>query len=139
MDANLELCASAYGTWGAGGFHGEDKMALIDKHFTEDLVLDATMKSKHNPDAYIKYKNHAGFIDWMNFLTAFDFREFTPSFSVCGDMVLAHCTYYVKVKKIGKESEQMTDVHVWKFRDGKICSAKMCWGNPEAMDAIWEA
>ena len=72
------------------------------------------------------YKGHQGFVEWIDFLSTFKFREFTPVpiSSPEEDCVIVRVEAYATVIAVGKESAKMRDLQEWKVKDGKIVSAK---------------
>ena len=127
------------GCWGEGGFSGEKAAENTAKFATADCVLDADAVMK-NTTGYKTYNGHAGWTEWIDFLTQIDFAEFTPT--VVGskdDKVYVTATYTPKHKTTGKSAPKQYDMHEWTVKDGKISQIKFYWGKCDQLDSIFAA
>merc|ERR1711998_343917 len=133
------LAGEMFAAWGQGLFSGDDKDALYKKFMADDCTIDATADMK-NSDMYKEYTGMAGFHEWIEFLTSFDFEDFTPVFTKApGNKVLSNNTYKSTYKATGKKTPEISDVMEMTYGDdGKITSFKFFWGNPESIDEAME-
>merc|ERR1712187_926390 len=138
-ESNKATVMRAFEDWGAGRMCGEGRDAVLAADCTVYCVIDASA-AMGNTDSYRLYNGLAGFGEWIDFLTAFDFPDFQVLILSPGadpSKVLVKVSYTPTVKATGKIGPLMSDLQEWTVTGDKVSAVKFYWGNPGAVDALF--
>ena len=132
-----DVVMGTFECWGKGGFLGEHAQENTAKFANEDVVLEANAPTK-NTDGYTTYKGHAGWKQWIQFLTNIEFGDFTPTVvGVKEDKVYVQATYNPTGAKNGVKVLPQTDVHIWTIKDNRVSHIKFYWDRVDELDKMF--
>eukprot|EP00040_Diaphanoeca_grandis_P029748 m.174866 g.174866 ORF g.174866 m.174866 type:complete len:589 (-) comp31788_c0_seq1:71-1837(-) len=137
-DAKSEMLAAVFRTFHQDTPKSDAELAAIAEQFClPDCVIDATCANTTGHQLMQSFSGHEGFVELVRLWHGFELENWQVTYSsLSAEVVFTEVSYTPRCKATGKSGTALKDMHKWTFRDGKLLSGKVMWGNPDMFTTI---